>query len=172
MPGTWEIWRMRLNRFVARLLLAVALGVVAAPKAFCAVLQFTGVNLSGAEFGVSNNNVHLPGTYITDYIYPNNSEVDYFTGKGMNTFRLPFRWERLQPTNSTPLNSTELGRMTAFVNYATSKGDNVILDPHNFERYYPRVSNFQSSTNGLIGGTVANSQTPGVVVTNTMFADF
>jgi endoglucanase len=134
-----------------------------------AALEFTGVNLSGAEFGVSNNNVHLPGTYVSDYIYPNNSEVDYFTGKGMNTFRLPFRWERLQPTNSTPLNTTELNRMTTFVNYATSKGDNVILDPHNFERYYPATNNFQSSTNGLIGGTVANTQ--GVVVTDAMFAD-
>jgi endoglucanase len=133
-----------------------------------AAIQYTGVNLSGAEFGM---NV-LPGTFGTNYTYPTNFEVDYFTGKGMNTFRLPFRWERLQPTNSTPLNATELTRMTNFVNYATSKGANVILDPHNFERYYPLTSNFQSSTQGLIGGTVANSQSPGVVVTNAMYADF
>jgi endoglucanase len=131
-----------------------------------AALQYTGVNLSGAEFGQT----HLPGSFGTDYTYPTTSEVDYFTGKGMNTFRLPFRWERLQPTNSTPLNATELTRMANFVNYATGKGDYVILDPHNFERYYPLTSNFQSSFQGLIGGTQANTQ--GIVVTNAMFADF
>jgi endoglucanase len=138
-----------------------------------AALEFTGVNLSGAEFGVSTGQTgpnNLPGTFGTQYTYPTKSEVDYFTGKGMNIFRLPFRWERLQPTPNAALNPTELSRMDAFVNYATSKGADVILDPHNFERYYPSLTqNFQSTTAGLIGGTVANSK--GVVVTNAMFAN-
>jgi len=56
-----------------------------------AQVQYTGVSLAGAEFG-SN----LPGEYGTDYIYPIKDEVDYFTSKGMNIFRLPFLWERLQ----------------------------------------------------------------------------
>ena len=38
----------------------------------------------------------LPGTYNTNYTYPTGAEVDYFMSKGMNTFRIPFRWERLQ----------------------------------------------------------------------------
>jgi endoglucanase len=133
-------------------------------------LEYTGVNLSGAEFGVSNGHVNLPGTYGSDYTYPTNAEVDYYTAKGMNTFRMPFRWERLQQTPNATLNATELSHMDAFVNYATSKGDYVLIDPHNFERYYPSTSNFQSSTNGLIGGTVADSK--GTVVTNAMFANF
>ena len=143
-------------------------------------LVFTGVNLSGAEFGQGS----LPGTYGSAYTYPTTSEVDYFTAKGMNTFRLPFRWERMQPTPNSTLNSTQLGYMDAFVNYATSKGDYVIIDPHNFERYYPATNNFQSSSNGLIGGTTKDSQlsyntlngttssTANVVVTNAMFANF
>ncbi len=134
-----------------------------------AAIRYTGVNIAGAEFGQG----HLPGTYNTDYIYPLNSEVDYFTSKGMNTFRLPFRWERLQRTATDPdplkhgLDPTELGRMTNFVNYATSKGAYTILDPHNFARYYPQAvgsEDFQSAVNGLVGN--------GGNVPNSVFADF
>src|SRR5215469_12771902 len=96
-------------------------------------IQFAGVNLSGAEFGA---NV-LPGTYGTQYTYPNQSEVDYFRSRGMNIIRLPFRWERLQHTNDATLDATELGRLNGFVSAATAKGVFVILDPHNFARYYP-----------------------------------
>jgi endoglucanase len=142
-------------------------------------LEYTGVNLSGAEFGQGS----LPGAYGSAYTYPTNSEVDYYTGKGMNTFRLPFRWERMQTTPDATLNATQLGYMDSFVNYATSKGDYVLLDPHNFERYYPSSGNFQSSNQGLIGGTTADTQSSynslngtgsgaNVVVTNAMFANF
>lgn len=45
-----------------------------------AALRYTGVNLSGAEFGQA-----IPGTYNVDYIYPNQAEVDYFQRRGMNS---------------------------------------------------------------------------------------
>jgi endoglucanase len=181
--------------FCAFSLLLIALYLAMACRAdftSAGELQYTGVNLSGAEFGMSS----LPGIYNSAYTYPTNSEVDYYTNKGMNTFRMPFRWERLQTipnsliNNSSPTASTaekdnyaELQRMDAFVNYATSKGDYVLIDPHNFERYYPLSSNFQSSSQGLIGGTTADSQSSyntlngsgsgaNVVVTNAMFANF
>jgi endoglucanase len=93
---------------------------------------YRGVNLSSAEFGENN----LPGVYNTHYIYPTRAEVDYFTGKGMNIFRLPFRWERLQSTAYGALNQTELGRLNSFVQYATGKRAYVVLDPHNYARYY------------------------------------
>lgn len=101
-------------------------------------LPFQGVNLSGAEFGAQN----LPGTYNGvgpgpyDYIYPPASDVAYFIDKGMNTFRLPFRWERLQRTLGGDLHPAELNRMNGFVNYTTGQGAHVILDPHNFARYF------------------------------------
>jgi endoglucanase len=79
-----------------------------------AQLLYSGVNLSGAEFG----NTPTPGdtgTFGTDYTYPTDAEVDYFISKGMNTFRLPFRWERLQPTLDSPLNSAEFTRLNNFV---------------------------------------------------------
>ena len=62
-------------------------------------VQYAGVNLSGAEFGQTS----LPGTFGSDYTYPTSAEVDYYKSTGMNFIRLPFRWERLQPTNSAVL---------------------------------------------------------------------
>ncbi len=91
-----------------------------------------GVNLAGAEFGEHD----LPGTYGQTYIYPNATELDYYKSKGLTLIRLPFRWERLQPSLGGPLDATELARMDEFVSAARARGMKVILDPHNYARYY------------------------------------
>ncbi len=98
-------------------------------------VAYTGVNLAGAEFGDNS----LPGTYNVDYTYPTNAEVDYFMGKGMNIFRLPFRWERLQHQQLDKFDADEVARINDFVSYATNKGAMVLLDPHNYARYYGSV---------------------------------
>ena len=90
-----------------------------------------GVNLAGAEFGEGS----LPGNHGADYVYPTTGEVDYFVGEGMNAFRVPFRWERLQRTLYGELHAEELSRLESFVAYATGAGATVILDPHNYARY-------------------------------------
>jgi endoglucanase len=91
-------------------------------------------------------------------------EVTYFVGKGMNTFRLPFRWERLQRSAFEELHGLgggpagELDRMDAFVNQATGLGAYVILEPHNFARYYPSGGgNFQTTPNGRLGNDVSDA---------------
>jgi endoglucanase len=128
-----------------------------------AAIRFTGVNLFGAEFGVTNGNLNLPGTYGQHYIYPTAAEVGHFVGKGMNTFRLPFRWERMQRSLYAPLDGLgggpigEIDRLDAFVNAATAAGAYVILDPHNFQRYQPAAADFESSAQGLVGSAVPNS---------------
>jgi endoglucanase len=94
-----------------------------------------GVSLAGAEFGDGA----LPGTYGTNYTYPRSYEVDHFMALGMNVFRLPFRWERLQRQQFAAFDSAELGRIDTFVNYATGRGAYVLLDPHNYARYYGAV---------------------------------
>lgn len=94
-----------------------------------------GVSLAGAEFA----DTVLPGTYDSTYTYPNAGEVDYFQTKGMSTFRLPFRWERLQRKQFAAFDAAEQARMDAIVRYATSKGAYVIVDPHNFARYYGAI---------------------------------
>src|SRR5262245_39658987 len=93
---------------------AIALTLLALGAWPChAAIRWTGVNLSGAEFGSVPTPGNL-GTYGTSYTYPTNNEVTYYMGKGMNIFRLPFRWERMQPTQMAPLSSTELARMDSF----------------------------------------------------------
>lgn len=114
-----------------------------------AALTWRGVSLAGAEFGAGN----LPGTYGSDYIYPTVASVGYFRGKGMNTVRLPFLWERLQPTLNQPLDAAELGRLTSFVTQVGASGSTVLLDPHNYARYR--------------GNLIGSSAVP-----NAAFADF
>ena len=94
-----------------------------------------GVNLAGADFGEQN----LPGVYDKDYTYPTHAEVDYFVSKKMNLIRLPFRWERLQPTLGADFDPAELARLTGVVDYATSRGARVLIDPHNYARYYGAI---------------------------------
>jgi endoglucanase len=99
-----------------------------------------GVNLAGAEFGSILKN-GIRGQHGTDYVYPVGSlwagykSPQYFLSKGMNIFRLPFLWERVQPQLGQPLDeaeskllveaATELVRMGAWVN----------IDLHNYARY-------------------------------------
>jgi endoglucanase len=98
--------------------------------------MLTGVNLAGADFGSPD---HRPGVYGTDYFYPTHAEVDYFVGKGMNVFRLPFNWENLQQKQMADFQADELARLDDVVAYATGQGARVILDPHNYAHYYNKL---------------------------------
>jgi len=140
---------MKYSRYI---ICSVIACIVAVVSCSAATIQYAGVNLFGAEFSPGN----LPGTYGSTYVYPNQTEVDYFRSKGMNIFRLPFRWERLQRSANAALDATELSRMSSFVNATTGKGLYVILEPHNFARYYPG-SDFQGSAQGLVGSDVPYS---------------
>jgi len=91
-------------------------------------LAFAGVNLAGGEFG------KVPGTYATDYIYPAPANIDYFVQLGFNLIRVPFLWERLQPTLGSPLAGADLARLTSVVDYAAAKGLHIVLDTHNYAR--------------------------------------
>jgi hypothetical protein len=102
-----------------------------------------GVNVSGGEFGApagydevsafSNKN---PGTYDQDYHYDGQKTFDYLASQGMKTVRVPFRWERIQPTLGGDLDATELTRLRRVVQQADKAGLGVILDVHNFGAYH------------------------------------
>jgi endoglucanase len=94
-------------------------------------VEYVGANLVGAEFGEQN----LPGVYGSDYIYPGSGEVEYYASKGMNIFRVPFRWERMQRELYADLDETELGYLADVVTAAKDNDAVVIVDPHNFARY-------------------------------------
>ncbi|MBT9590096.1 MAG: glycoside hydrolase family 5 protein [Thiobacillus sp.] len=94
-------------------------------------IALKGVNLAGAEF----NGSKLPGVLYKDYIYPNKAEFDYFASIGMKVFRLPFRWERLQPALFGEFDSAELENIVSAVALAKAHGMCVILDVHNYGTY-------------------------------------
>ncbi|HYG35882.1 MAG TPA: glycoside hydrolase family 5 protein [Clostridia bacterium] len=110
----------------------IALGCAAPFSSVADSIRYAGVNLASAEFGDKT----LPGTYGSTYIYPNQTEVEYFKSKGMNIVRLPFLWERLQPTANAAFNSAEFNRLHSFVSATTAKGVYVLIDLHNYARYY------------------------------------
>ncbi|MBX3185516.1 MAG: glycoside hydrolase family 5 protein [Labilithrix sp.] len=102
-----------------------------APKT---AVPYRGVNLAGAEFGNP-----IPGVEGKDYTFPTKEEVDFYMGKGMNTFRLAFKWERMQRSLHAELDTRYFDKLDAIIWYATAKGAHVILDPHNFARYAGKV---------------------------------
>ncbi len=135
---------MRSNRFIGGEMLGIYKVILLSIAVFLAAnagvraqssLGLTGVNLAGADFGETR----LPGEFGKDYTYPGRDSIKYFAAKGMNVFRLPFRWERLQPRLHAPLDGAELARIKKFVALARRAGARVILDPHNYARYHGRI---------------------------------
>lgn len=91
-----------------------------------------GINLSSGEL----NPERKPAVYGKDYVYPSFHELDYYASKGFTVVRLPYRWERLQPSLFGNLDDAELGRIKRFVAAAQARNMQVILSPHNFGRYF------------------------------------
>jgi endoglucanase len=120
--------------------------------------QLFGVNLSGAEWGN-----RYPGTFGTDYTYPTASELDYYKSKGLTLIRLPFLWERVQPTLYGNLDSVEIGRIQSVISAAVSRGMYVVLDAHNYGRY--GLGSFSDVT--FHGNVIGSSAVPA-----SAFADF
>ncbi len=100
-------------------------------------LLFTGVNLACGCFG--DRKPGVVATYGTQYIFPSESELDYFAGKGTNVIRFPFRWVDLQPVLNQPLDTVALNRIKDVVKAANARGQVVLLDPHDSARFYGKV---------------------------------
>jgi endoglucanase len=90
-----------------------------------------GVNLAGAEFG----EIHIPGVFNTDYTFNSETSFAYFAARSLGLMRIPFFWERVQPTLRGPLDSAYLGLLKQNVAWAKAHGNRVVLDLHNFARY-------------------------------------
>lgn len=94
-------------------------------------LTYAGVNLSGAEF----NPKKKPGVLNKDYRYPAAADYSYFARKGMNIVRLPFLWERIQPSVNGPLDQDQLAMIRKAVENAQNNHQSIILDAHNYGSY-------------------------------------
>jgi endoglucanase len=75
--------------------------------------------------------------YITDggSYWPKNADINYYASKGMNVIRVPFLWQRIQPTLGASFATAYAASLDSVVAYATGKGVWVVLDVHNYARY-------------------------------------
>jgi len=118
-----------IRRAMSVLLLCMSTQVVFAQ---CLINEpLKGVNLAGAEFKAKKK----PAVLNKDYVYPSNGDIDYVKKIGGNIIRLPFRWERIQPTLMQDLDPTEMRVLSKTVKQANSRGLCVILDVHNYATY-------------------------------------
>ena len=91
-----------------------------------------GINLCGPEFGETV----LPGVPGTHYTWNSEPTFRYFAAHGLDLFRIPVLWERLQPAAFGPLAPDYLEGLRANLAWAAAAGGSVVLDVHNFARYY------------------------------------
>jgi len=86
------------------------------------------VNLSGAEFGGK-----IPGEVFHDYVWDAPKDATYFVGKGMNLYRIPFLWERIQLVAGGPLVEKQVQFLHTLVDYITiNQSKYAIIDVHNY----------------------------------------
>lgn len=113
-----------------------------------------GISVCGGEFGApadtdpfadnfSNAN---PGLYGKAYHFDSPQTFKFLAERGLTLVRIPFRWERLQPSLDGPLDAAELKRLRDVVTSARDArgprapdGLTVILDMHNYGAYYRGV---------------------------------
>jgi len=133
-PAVKEFWTMKISRNLLRhFFLPLLAAFLSLSTLAHADVALKGINFSGGEFGSCSNPV---AKYGFSYIFVDTDAIDSFRRSGMNVFRLPFCWERLQPSAMSTLDKAELARIDKVVQYATSFGASVILDPHNFGSYW------------------------------------
>lgn len=99
-------------------------------------LDMRGANLVGGSTAWTGWSIADGPVYGTNCKFVSNAEVDRCIANGMNTFRLLFTWEALQPAPYNDINANVgnykiyADKLFALVTYITSKGANVILDIH------------------------------------------
>eukprot|EP01119_Soliformovum_irregulare_P009895 TRINITY_DN2381_c0_g1_i1.p1 TRINITY_DN2381_c0_g1~~TRINITY_DN2381_c0_g1_i1.p1 ORF type:complete len:329 (-),score=51.89 TRINITY_DN2381_c0_g1_i1:163-1095(-) len=95
---------------------------------------------STAESCMEFSGNKIPGTYNIDYTIPDTRSIDFMATSGLNTIRLPFLWERLQPTANGPFDSFYFNLINKTVDHTTNtKGMYILLDVHNYARYYNQI---------------------------------
>jgi len=96
-----------------------------------------GVTLAGPEFGTQKPGFCAgdSGVFDRDYTWNSRQTVRWFASRGFGVFRIPFRWERMQPELGGALDVAEIRRLKKTVDWIESCGGEAILDLHNFGHY-------------------------------------
>lgn len=115
------------SAFVSRLsAIALAASLVFAPDvALCSDAWKTGVNLSGAELNPGRNRPSF------DYVLPTTQQIDYFSEKGLLTFRVPVLSSRLFVSDKSIV-TEDWRALVSLIDYAARKGADVIIDLHQY----------------------------------------
>ncbi|PVI01862.1 glycoside hydrolase family 5 protein [Periconia macrospinosa] len=109
---------------------------------------YAGVNSAGGEFAQEN----LPGAFGIDYLFINESSIDYFLNAGVNTIRVPFLLERICPLETglgSVFNESYFVELQSAVTHITTRGGYAILDAHNYMRY--NDPSMQPNSGSIIG---------------------
>jgi len=97
---------------------------------------FRGANVFGA----------WQGGYGGSDVFPSQAQMNYYHAKGIDWFRVPLRWEALQPTLSGALNATYLANMDTFVGSAARNGQHIAFTLINQGQYPLGSDTLGSST--------------------------
>lgn len=101
-----------------------------AQAATCADNVKRGINLAGAEFGNK-----IPGRLNWDYKFPRADQISYYKHVGFDVFRLPLKWERIQPVLNGPLDPGYTTALMHTLDLARDVGMGVVIDIHNYARF-------------------------------------
>jgi len=93
------------------------------------------INIAGPEFAGSV----LPGRPGYDYMFPSAASLDRWKAEGVQVFRLPIKWERLQPTLNAPLDEVYAKLIDTAVQRAADRKMSLLLDIHNYGFYRKQV---------------------------------
>lgn len=109
------------------------------------LMKIFGTNISGLEF----SGLFQPNTEQT---------YAYFARQGLNTVRIPFDWNELQPDLYGDLDVTSKQHLDDNIAWAKKHGQKIILDAHNYgRRYIYRDGGFHDD---FTGGTQHTFQLP------------
>ncbi len=89
-----------------------------------------GINIVGPALSQG-----VRGTYGKDFIYPDDSMLAYYRGKGFRVVRVTFLWERLQPKLFAELDPQESERLQSLIRIVRDQNMVLITGPHNYARY-------------------------------------
>lgn len=118
------MFRRSLGCLLLILLPSVAQGASPRP-----MLQGVNLGLPSASPGA------LPGKHGTHYLWPTPEEVGIYANWGATALRIPFLWERMQPSLLKPFNPEELALLDAVVKAGAERRVTIVIDVHNFGRY-------------------------------------
>lgn len=110
-----------MTRFITCLMLLLSL---AAARASCFDEPLNGVNLSGGEFGKPKAGERWP-------LYPSPADIERHAQRGFNVFRVPIKWERVQPDGES-LASWDVRVLNALVQAAGRTNTCIVVDLHNY----------------------------------------